>query len=60
MRSWHTPATDGGSSVCGGYGIAASWMPIACAFRQNREEAEDRNMEFGDGMHVRRLLPLIK
>ncbi|MGC4043632.1 MAG: hypothetical protein QM758_07480 [Armatimonas sp.] len=54
------PGTDGGSSVCGGYGIVASWMPLACAFRQNREEAEDLIMEFADGMKVRRLLPLIE
>lgn len=52
------PGTDGGSSACGGYGIVASWMPLACAFRQNREEAEEVIVEFGDGMYVRRLLPL--
>ncbi|MBC8135490.1 MAG: SUMF1/EgtB/PvdO family nonheme iron enzyme [Fibrella sp.] len=49
---------DGGASLCGGYGIVASWMPLASAYQQDDEEFVSALIECPEQMWVRRVWSL--
>ena len=52
-------AGDGGSAVCGGYGIVASLVPLASAYKESDEVVADSIVEYGEQMRVRRVWHLM-
>jgi hypothetical protein len=51
-------AGDGGTSVCGGYGVVASWIPLASAYQEEEYSFCLAPTEYGEQMRVRRVWPL--
>lgn len=51
-------AGDGGTSLCGGYGHVASWIPLASAYQEGDYGFSMAPTEYGEQMYVRRVWSL--
>lgn len=53
-------AGDGGTALCGGVGIVASWMPLASAYLLDEYSFSMTPTEYGEQMYVRRVRSLME